>query len=150
MAFLGIGVGSIDVILNKTTFYPDEELEGSATLRLNEEVKARGFFAELVASKYDGNSTTILFSSKLTLDSERIYYPAETPKSYNFKFKIPVGIVSEIYYVGLIGSVMNFFQENNNRSISWFLKVKLDLPLSFDVSKSIQIFVNKRPQKAQN
>lgn len=156
MSILGIGAGKIELQLNGTDFHPCDTIEGTANIILNNEVKARGVTAELIASRteqrYDTFSrrsrsqTIVLHHEEQSLDSEKLY-KAGTPMRYTFKFIVPKGILNDsMVKEGLVGGAMGFFRDMGNKAINWEVKVKLDVPMAFDVSKSRQIRVRLGPQ----
>ena len=51
MAFLGLGAGKMDLILNKSEYHPREIIEGTAVLTVKETLKARGVIATIDATR---------------------------------------------------------------------------------------------------
>ncbi len=149
MSILGIGAGKIELRLNRTDLHPGEVIEGSASLSLNEPIKARGVMVEFWAQKRErrGKSsyTRILYKKEERLDSEK-EYRAGMPMQYQFKFTVPDGILNTTQYdSGLIGGVMGFLRDMGNNGIQWFVAAKLDVPMAFDVSARQQLRVTLRP-----
>lgn len=153
MAILGIGAGKMELRLNRTDLHPGETVEGTATLAMNEQMNARGVFAEFWAERTErrGKSSyaRILYKKEERLDTEKLYNPGRQVQ-YQFKFNVPEGILNASESGNdLIGGVMGFLREMGNNGIRWYVKVKLDLPMAFDVSKTIQIKVTLRSRGAQ-
>jgi len=147
MAILGLGIGKMELRLNKTQFYPEEVIEGSAMLTLNEQINARGvlatFWAERQTRRGKSTYTDVLYKREERLDTERLYNSSGGAKNYSFKFTVPRGILAENQFGSdLIGGAMSFLRDMGNNSIRWYVSVKLDIPMGFDVSKKQQINVN--------
>jgi len=154
MSFFGIGSGSMDLRLNKNSFYPKESIEGTATMHLNGEVKARGiaarFWAERTESRYrngrSGSHTVILFEDSRQLDTERNYTIRDSGKPYPFSFTVPDGILAApVSGQGVINGLMNTFRSWGNNNVRWKIEVKLDIPMAFDISKTQAISVFPPP-----
>ncbi len=150
MAILGIGAGSMDLTINKIEYTEGETITGKATLKLKENVKARGVYIEFWAEKKetdsdgDGTTTRVLHKQTLKLDEEREYKMAET-KFYEFSFQIPTTILQKPSKEGgLLNGAMNFFKNSSNKNITWYVLAKLDQPMAFDISKKMKIIV--KPQ----
>lgn len=152
MGFLGIGAGKIELTLNSVSFHPNDIVNGTALLSLNEEVKAGGVFVRFWAEKRAKNQNLstgktrtdveILYEEVKPLDSERIYGKIDSGKSYSFSFKVPEGVMmNPTEGNGVINGVLNFARKMNNQSIEWKIQAKLDLPAAFDVSATKKISV---------
>lgn len=154
MAFLGIGAGKIDLQLNGTNFASGDKVEGTATLTLNQDIKAKGVIAEIWGEREETSRgmngqlqrrKVIVYKMESNLDAERMYAKSESPKAYKFSFAAPDvggggqgggGMVSKI--LGAFGSL------GGTGPIIWFVGVKVDLQLAFDISKRQQISINSR------
>ena len=146
MSILGINAGKMELRLNGTSFRPGDTISGNSRLTLNEPIKARGviieFWAERQKRRGKSSYTEIIFKEARQMDSEREYNPHEGPKSYDFSFTVPGGILSEQQFGSdLIGGVMGFMRDMGNRGIKWFVAAKLDVPMAFDVSAKQAVFV---------
>jgi hypothetical protein len=150
MAILGIGAGSMELNVNKIEYTEGETITGRATIKLKENVKARGVYVEFWAEKKetdsdgDGTTTRVLHKQSLKLDEEREYRLGET-KFYEFSFQIPSTILQKPSKAGgLLNGAINFFKNSSNKNISWYIQAKLDQPMAFDVAKKMKIIV--KPQ----
>ncbi len=152
MSVLGISTGKMELRLNRIDLHPGEMVEGTASLSLNEPVKARGVVAEFWAQRQErrGKSsyTIILYKKEERLDTEK-EYRAGVPMRYEFKFTVPEGILKDPGHGdGLLGKIGGFFSQMRNNSIRWHVSAKLDVPMAFDVSARQQLRITLAPRAA--
>ncbi len=146
---LGIGEGSAELVLDKTSYKPGETIKAKAKLHLNAPKEARGLRAEFFGEKEESrthfnasrkggthrHSTTVrVHEQRLELGSQKSYSDAE---EFVFEFKVPedAPVPSE----GLAGAVLGMLAPQ----VRWFVSVSLDLPMSLDISKKIQVQIVK-------
>jgi hypothetical protein len=170
MGFFGLGTGKMALVLKSPSVSPGGTLEGTATLTLDKDAKAKGVFAHLYAKKeeqYMGpqgrleRRTIFLYKNEQKLDSEKVYLKDQSPMAYNFSFVIPqMGAVGRPQNeTG--GAIMEFAQEVslfsgnmgfNQFPIRWYVDVKLEMTLAFPVAITQEINVlipQSQPPPAQ-
>ncbi len=151
MAILGLGAGKMELRLNRTELHPLDMVEGTATLSMNAEAQAHGVVAEFWAQIQRGSGkhrhTEILHRQEKRLDGERNYSQYEGQKQYAFTFQIPQGILMQTPRGNdFVGGIFGWLEENRNNSVEWYVSVKLDIPMAFDVSAKQQLRVTLAPQ----
>jgi sporulation-control protein spo0M len=156
----GIGEGKIDIVLEKLDYSPGEMLMGTLKLQLNSPKKARNlrvrFWGERNVKKsrrsapgtanmgpsssgrqlVDANE--IVYEFTVTLDGEKEYtsgeypfqikmpdIPGKTPESLGGATEMAAGIAQTL---GLTPS-----------PVRWYIQASLDLPMSLDINKKVQI-----------
>lgn len=152
MGLFGIGDGKMELSLASLNVSPGSKLDGTATLTLNTDVKAKGVIASLVAEQVFitrnmrgqvQRRTETLYRKDEQLDTEKLYTKGSGPLQYKFSFVVPqtgpTNANQQSTPVGLIGGIIGSFAGAGEGPVRWFVKVKLDLPLAFDVSKSQEI-----------
>jgi hypothetical protein len=161
----GIGEGKVDIILDKTSYSLGDVINGKVVLTLNSPKKAREFRlrfwgertarrnftthdAHGVASTRSSMTNETIYEMKITLDGEKEYSGGEYP----FQVKIPgvegkqpndlVGGNAE-GVKNVLGAVLNVAEEFGAvpAPARWYVQASLDLPISFDISKKVQINV---------
>ena len=144
--------------LNGTNYRGGDTIMGNARLTINDPVKARGvlatFWGERHVTTYRGGkpttSTEILFNVEKNLDTEREYQKTQQPISYDFALQIPENVLQKIDLGdGLMGKVAGALQQMSQGSIRFYVKAKLDIPMGFDVSKKIEVFVTPKSAMPQ-
>lgn len=160
MAFFGIGAGNFDLQITSTEASPGGEIHGTVVLSLNTDVKANGvimeFWGERKAQVKDAKGkvraqTVVVYKQTNKLDEERLYQKDETPRTYPFSFKIPVDInryqtASTAEGAGVPGGSA----ASGDGPVMWFVKVRLDVPFSFEVSRKKQVTILAAPPAAPN
>jgi uncharacterized protein (DUF2384 family) len=160
----GIGEGKIDIILDRTSYSLGDTINGKAVLTLNSPKKAKElrlrFWEERTVrrnvtshgaqgtSTRSANANEMIYEMKLTLEGEKEYTGGE----YQFQVKIPglqekqpndlVGGNAEGVKTA-IETVANIAQEFGvaPAPVRWYIQVSLDLPMSLDINKKVQINV---------
>ncbi len=144
----GFGKGKIKIELEKFNYSPGETVKGKLILNLKKPIEARGLYVEFIGEQRTSQNIGVKRSSqtrrvydfKQTLDGEK-EYPAGQELVYPFEIKIPENTKHELNekvekalaIAKTIGLMSNY--------TSWFIIGKLDVPLSIDISKKIQITV---------
>jgi hypothetical protein len=140
---LGIGEGSIDIVVDGITFSRGDTIKGKVVLDLKKPKKARGFRIRLVADRIEEHynhkgqrtrRTVILYSKEIALDSEKEYPSGKS--EYAFAFQVP-DLEPPKPNELRIGPLS--VQVGGNPPLSWRLDASLDLPLAFDISKKLAI-----------
>ncbi|MAG17932.1 MAG: hypothetical protein CL944_00485 [Candidatus Diapherotrites archaeon] len=149
----GLGAGKIDLELGKTIFNPGEAIQGEVKLKVNKSTKAKGVKVVLMATRETSsysqgrrtNRKETLYNFEQELDVERDYNPSEGEKTYKFQLQVPTGIGNKPMGNEALGQIMNVASMLSGRSsqIKWILTAKLDIPMGFDVSKTVQISVSE-------
>ncbi len=148
----GIGEGKIDLVLEKMNFAYGETVKGKLKLDLPKPTKAKELRVELSAIKKVqesirsstgktryANHDKVIYSFKLSLGGDQEYLT----KEYDFELKLPPPPVQSTQPVpGWIGEAMNVLTAFSVASpVRWYVNASLDRPMSFDVSKKVQITV---------
>lgn len=160
MGLFGIGDGKMDMQIANTTVQSGGAVEGTATLTLNNDVKANGVFAIIYAQRREtsfingtaSQTTVTVYQDKQQLDGPRTYTKGETPKTYNFKLVVPAGSGGAPQQAsggapqqasGVLGMLQGIAGSMGVMApLMWYVEVKLDHSLAFDVSKKMQIQVS--------
>lgn len=158
MGWFGFGKGKVEVVLEKYQFSPGESIKGKVSLSLNKVVKARGMKIRLVGEKKTSqmpqigirreiklnrqSRTTNIFDFTLPLDKAGDY---SGNKEYNFEIKIPENVLQNEpnFGEGMLGTFAKLGQAISGTSnrIRWYLQAYLDVPMGFDISKTVEINV---------
>jgi len=144
---LGIGEGSIELVLEKTGYRPGETIRAKAKLHLNAPKEARGLRAEFFGEKeerrlhsdihgrtHHSTTTVRVYEQRLDLGQQRAYSEGE---EFQFEFKVPETAIP--VQQGLLGALAGALAPQ----VRWFVSVSLDLQMSLDISKKIQVQVVK-------
>ncbi len=145
----GIGEGSIDIVVDKTSFSRGETIKGKVIVRLNQPKKARGLRISLIAEKEvwvrdsrgkKEKHTETVFSSPVNLDTEKEYPSGES--SYEFSVAVP-DIPQASGGGGLSMSIGGLsFSVGGAPPVKWRLDASLDLSMSFDINRKLPITVS--------
>ncbi len=158
----GFGAGSIDVKLSNFNYRPGDTIEGTVELKLKGPVKARELSITLAAISQGATSTITIggssgarhhtsqnperriFELKNTLDGEKEYPAGPEPLVYPFKIAIPQQIPNSSQmpqFPGEVGGAVTDLLKflASGQQVKWYLIAKLDVPMSADVSKKVQI-----------
>jgi hypothetical protein len=142
---LGIGEGSIGIVVGKTAFQRGEMITGKVVLTLNQPKKAKGLRIALIAERETwrrdarGHRTThteTVFSSPLRLGEEKEYPAGQS--TYDFSIAVPDLPMPTGTKVDL-GPLS--FTIGGPPPIKWRLESSLDLPMSFDINRKLPITV---------
>ncbi|MGA3020346.1 MAG: hypothetical protein ABSD68_00125 [Candidatus Micrarchaeales archaeon] len=157
MGLFGIGDGEITLEVKNVNVASGETLEGTATLKLNKDVKGKEviaiLFAERMEKTWDSQGKVVsknvqMYSRSETLDTEKVYTKQNSPYQYKFSFVIPqMGTV-----IPGIPTIENMVGGSRFASgpIRWYVKVELkhDAMLSFPIAKTQEINIVVQPQSA--
>ncbi len=158
----GLGPGKIEIKVNKTDFKPGETIEGTLTLIVKKQVKARAVKIALIGERRSmvsggiqmGSGPSTMHNRSKTyricnivqeLDGEKEYPATQLPNVYPFKIKIPEDVMGKEYGndgAGQILGAMQAFKNFGSRTI-WFLHAKLDVPMGMDVNKNLKLNITK-------
>jgi len=141
---LGINEGSLDIILDSTQFKPGEMIKGKVKLDLKSAKKAKclriEFYGEIEAKRrrHGKREETIerVHEQSCDLDGEK-EYPAGVSE-YPFEITLPL-IEARTPAEGMVGKVFDFLAPDPLTRTKWFLDAVLELPLSFDINKKMQV-----------
>jgi hypothetical protein len=148
---LGIGEGKLEIKIPKTVVAPGETVSGEVVLTLNSPKKAKEmrilFYGE-VTEHYSQSGkrhsrTKRIYEQRVVLGNEG-EFPAGT-KSYPFQITMPNIERTKGSGEGLLGSAMNAVAGMFDplSGARWYLDASLDMPLSFDISKRVQLTINR-------
>lgn len=155
----GIGEGKIIITLPKTIYAPGETIRGKAVLALNAPKNARALRLDLYrlvrstsrvmtatgSRPTSSNQKIIEFTAQLA--GEKAYANGE---EYDFELVAPAGTSSLQLPPSPISGVISTLVSMALPVPRWFVSVTLDLPISVDISGSMQIQIQAPQQPAQN
>jgi hypothetical protein len=159
MAFFGIGAGKFDLQLSHTEASPGGKIQGTVVMTINSDMEAKGviidFWGERKVQIKDEkgklrNQTVVVYKQTKTLDEERLYQKEES-KTYAFSFDVPPDIGGyETSTTSVVpgGQIYGEVIASGGGPVAWFVKVRLDMPFSFEVSKKQQIRIVAAPSGA--
>ena len=152
---LGIGEGKIEIVLPKLVYSYGERIKGKAVLALNQPKNAKGLKIELKAERKVWSTrrssgktsraqhTETVYSFVLPLKGEGQFSSGE----YDFEVAIPEFEGQQRAQSPLKISLGPFSAGGSDASpLAWYIIASLDLPLSFDINKKIQISVSNSSQ----
>jgi hypothetical protein len=137
--------GSIKIVMQKESFAPGDQVEGSFELVAKKEINANELVASLVATEshterdYKGRShrkTREVYRVSQALEGARVY-PAGYKADYNFKIALPAGDVRG--GDSMLGGALNLLTGFGN-SVEWRVAVQLDAE-GVDLASSRRIYV---------
>ena len=142
----GFGEGKVEVILEKNNFKKGETIKGKVVLDLPKPKKAKELRVKLYAErevwKLSGGkrrkSKEVMFSYPMKLGGEKEYVSGE----YEFEIMIPKTPEVEAP-AGAAGEVLKAvsFLAGTPSAPRWYLETSLDIPMSMDIKKKVQINV---------
>lgn len=142
----------MEIQLPRFNYRLGEVVEGSLALSLKEPVKAKGVKVRLTAVRTQGMSVSAspasrssiqtLFDVEQELDGEKEYPATPAPLVYPFRFQLPATLGPKLPQLGgvagaLVGVAAGFSAMTS--STRWTLSARLDIPMGFDVSKTLQL-----------
>jgi hypothetical protein len=138
--------GRMGIEISKTSFSPNESIEGTLTLNLDKPTKSKGVFVSLTSGESrntyrNGKSVTEHYTrvwSSLPLDVEKEYSAAQV-FTYPFKFVAPTRSAP----FDPIAMLWKFIRKDTTpRSKSYKIEAKLDISHGFDVNSSRNIEIS--------
>ncbi|MFH2106039.1 MAG: hypothetical protein ABII22_02165 [Candidatus Micrarchaeota archaeon] len=152
--FLGFGEGKIGITIKDPNVKKGSKIKGEVVLDLPKPKKANELRVEIRAERQvkrveikpgqtptTTTDTEVLYSFALTLDKEREY----TSKKYPFEIAVPKLNISPPAAIPGMGGAGSFMAGRigtpSATPVIWRLKAILDVPMSMDITKSIQINV---------
>jgi len=141
---LGIGEGRIDIILEKTSFKPRDVIKGKVDLKLNAPKKARELRIVLIAERevrrQGKKRKEVLHKVPIVLEREKEF----TSGIYDFEIILPELAAAQVNvpsgFAGELVKAATMFVGGPS-PVKWYLSAELDIPMSIDVKKTIQINV---------
>ena len=150
----GIGEGKIEIVLPKTSYVEGEIIKGKLVLTLNQPKKAKELRVELKAERkvwktrvdskgsHRYQKTEVLYGFVLPLKGEGEF----TSSEYDFELTVPnLGMPVQQNTIAIAGLSIGI--GGGEGPVQWFVSSSLDLPLSFDISKRVQIQVSPAVQQ---
>ena len=143
----GIGEGKISVVMDKVNYSLGDTVRGTVKLELSSPKKAKALRLELWGereggSRKVGKTTTrqkeTVHKFALNLDGEKEY------KSQEYPFEIALPKTPEPQKLeGAAATIIGVAQSLGLTSspIRWYLKASLDIPMSIDISGTVQLNV---------
>jgi hypothetical protein len=143
MMVLGVGEGNMEIHLEKNSFMPGEIIKGKAVLKLENPKKAKELRVVIIAERevYRNGSRRKeeVHRFSAILDREKEYRSS----SYDFEITLPE-MKEHKAPEGLLGDVVKAASALFGPSpIRWYLAAELDIPMSFDISKRMELNVVK-------
>lgn len=145
----GIGAGKAEIKIDKTNFSSAELIKGKLTLTLNKSIMAKRVFVKLIAQRKVCKIERTTKGRRRRCEFKEIYcdtkeidgekeYSSEL--NYDFEIMVPENAPKSNYSKISIGPFIVI--NGSEGSIRWFLTAGLELPMAFDVSKTIQLNVS--------
>ncbi len=156
--FFGIGVGTIEIPLERSGFYPGDTIRGQVVLKLRAPQPARAIVVGLrarqrVVDRYRSPRENVLnyrnetvWEFERELAGEGVY----TEGSYPFELVVP----SDIFRTeapppdGLVGDIaraVSFLQPVKRFPLQWQVFAAVSRPYKVDVKKRVDVVVTERP-----
>ena len=129
---LGLFEGKIEVKTDRPAYTRGNTINCSCTLQLKQPIEARALRMVFQRIEGSGKHTRYIELARKELGHARTYRDFE-----RYEFFIPldeVAVPEIVKYSGLTGVLQNFL---GSRSMSWEIKVSLDLPMKLDACGSI-------------
>lgn len=142
---LGIGEGSIEIVLDEgQLFEPGKTVKGRLRLDLKEPKTAKKlrieFYGEIIETEYDDGerheTTKKVYERSAVLGKEK-EYPAGASE-YKFEIELPQ-VKAKRPEDNLIGKIVGFIAPDPLLKAKWFLDASLELPMSFDINRKMQV-----------
>ncbi|MEM3555743.1 MAG: hypothetical protein QXF56_03440 [Candidatus Micrarchaeia archaeon] len=139
----GIGEGRIEITLDRVNYSLGDTVKGTVKLELKSPKKAKELRVRLwgertrsKSGKHSGGKE-IVHEFTLRLDGEKEYSSGEYP------FEIALPKLPEPKLEGKVGDILGVAQTLGLVASPprWYIKATLDLPMSIDISKTIQLNV---------
>jgi hypothetical protein len=158
LEFFGIGVGSLEIQLERFGFYPGEAIRGRLVLALRPPQAARALVVGLrarqrVVERYRSARENVLNHRNETVwEFERELAGAGTygEGSYPFELLVP----GDVFHAetppppGLLGDLaraVSFLQPQKRFPLQWTVFARVVRPFRVDVTKKIDVVVTERP-----
>jgi hypothetical protein len=144
----GIGEGKIEIETDKQSYSAGEKVKGKVRLTLNQPKKAKGlrlkFYGErrvqnVSMGSRGGTSTRIVqeYPQEITLGGEK-EYPAGMTEC-DFEFTLPSPQRAAPQGDNPLAGVFGMLVGDPWANVVWYLDASLDLPMSLDINKKMQI-----------
>jgi len=158
LEFFGIGVGSIEIQLERFGFYPGDTIRGQLVLKLREPQSARALVVGLrarqrVVERYRSPRENVLnyrnetvWEFERELAGEGVY----TEGSYPFEILVPGDIfrAEAAPPPGILGDIaraVSFLQPQKRFPLQWQVFGFVSRPFKVDIKKQIDVVVTERP-----
>jgi hypothetical protein len=138
--------GRIGIEISKTSFSPNENIEGTVTLNLDKPTMSKGVFVSLTSGECrtayrNGKNVTEHYTrvwNSLPLDIEK-EYPAAQVFTYPFKLVAPTRS-AQFNPIAMLWK--SFRKDTTPRSKNYKIEAKLDISHGFDVNSSREITIS--------
>ena len=146
----GIGEGKMEIVLPKLNYACGEKISGKAVLTLNQPKSAKGLRIELKAERKVWKNRVSGGKSRRVQETETVYsfvLPLKgegqfSSGEYSFEIVVPdLGPRQQAPPAIRIGPFSLMGPDAG--PLAWYVIASLDLPLSFDISKKLQISVSQ-------
>lgn len=156
---MGIGVGGIEIELDRHTFSPGDTIDGTLLLHLDETTSARRLMISLIGTrdrmrvmkdKTQGDQfhrhRETVHKFEYQLAGEQIFIPGET--RHTFSMKIPSsfkGVKPDIQGTGTVSNLLRIATNVASAAsglMQWKVVGYLDIPLRRNLKKKIDIIVD--------
>lgn len=142
--------GSIQIIPERYSYSPGEEIKGQVILKLKKSASSEKIILGLKCEKrqtgvtFSNNSRSTetthikIFDFNYPLDQQKQYAPGEY--TYNFSIKVPTSVTSGLNLGGVAGTAGKFVElaMGQNRSLKWDLYSELKCK-GVNIEKNLQI-----------
>jgi hypothetical protein len=149
----GLFEGGIELLTDKTSYVFGDVVTGKIRLKLKQPKKANALELRFYGEKSKGvsisigpsqkrtesNATERINDVRITIDGEKEYFNQEYPFEFTLPKQNPVGLPeSELAKTAM--QVVSAFS-GGTINVKWFLEAHLDIPMSIDINKRIQLNV---------
>ncbi|MFA5077743.1 MAG: hypothetical protein WC488_04935 [Candidatus Micrarchaeia archaeon] len=145
---LGVGEGSVEIVTGKKSWLNGEAISGKVALKLGAPVKSRGlrilFYGEKKSHLGKTPKIERIHKQIVVLDGAKTYLKGR--KNYAFLIQLPVlAKPRPIEGTDIIPSVVRFSggKFDPYANVKWYLDASLDIPVSLDLNKKIQITIKR-------
>ena len=147
----GIGDGTIEIKLDKTTFKRGDTIKGTLLLDLKKPTKAIWLRVDVVGEYYarwteksrsEGihteSQTTRYYWSRNKIEENKEYPPGKS--NYTFEIKIPKDITEwKTNAYGILQSVVDSATKGKEPPLRWYVQGRLDKPWKFSTVGTVDI-----------
>ncbi|MBD3210061.1 hypothetical protein GF318_01645 [Candidatus Micrarchaeota archaeon] len=139
----GIGEGSMDLQLDRTDVKSGGRITGKLKLNLNKPKEAKGLYVRLMGerrvTRRGKKRKETVYNYVQQLGGEKTYESGE----YTFELKVPEKTeVEKKMGEGMAGAVVGVAKTLGVlEPVRYYVKANLDVPMSLDISKTVEIAV---------
>jgi len=157
LEFLGIGLGTLEIQLDRFSFVPGEKITGRLSFKLKEPTAARGVVVgvrarqRVIERNRSSQGTSTSYRNDVVWKFERNLAGEDVYTDGSFPFELV--IASDVFHdrvdpppgtLGDIARVVSFLSPSKRMPLEWEVYGHVDLPWKVNVSKKVSIVVTER------